>query len=99
MHIKLVFFVPLSDIGGCYSNPCLGGAACIPDFEISYICECHEGLQGKNCDNVIFQGLSYQVIAETKNWTDARDECEKTGMTLTSITSQDVLDLLQPYFL
>ena len=46
---KFLFFILLSDIDECDSNPCQNDGQCV-DGVNSYTCECSSGYSGINCE-------------------------------------------------
>ena len=62
---------------------------------MSYECACPTNRVGINCEETeVLEGYAYVAFNGPKTWLEARDECERNNMTLTSITSQPVQDLL-----
>ena len=93
-------FIPTLDIGGCHSNPCLGGSTCVPvenDANTDYRCECSNDVTGTNCEEATVGGLTYIVFTERKAWTEALEECSTNGYTLTSIYNVEAHEFLLTY--
>ena len=81
-------------VGGCHSNPCTNGAACVPVMSDTYLCECPENLSGINCDETEFSNFKYLIVDEPQDWETAKDRCIAKGYNLTSITTNQEMEYL-----
>ena len=93
-------FTNALDVGGCHSNPCLGGSTCVTlanNVNTDYHCNCPDDITGQNCEEAIVTGLTYKVFTERKTWTEARDECQANSLTLTSIYDVEAHEFLLNY--
>ena len=92
-------FSYISVVGGCYSSPCMNGAACIPVEPDSYSCQCPENLTlfGAQCNETKLHGFKYLIIDERQSWENAKTICNDLAYSLTSITSQDEMDFLSSF--
>ena len=86
-----------AEIGDCISNPCLGGATCLPEVNGGFTCLCPVGIFGNTCEEAQLNGFSYSVFGERKSWSDARDDCLNRGLVLTSIVNKDAHNLLKRF--
>ena len=93
LHMYLLHVV----VGGCYSNPCTNGAACVPVAPDTYSCECPENLSGRNCDETEFNGSKYLIVDEPQDWETARGSCVERGYQLTSIETVQEMEFLDSY--
>ena len=55
------FFLSLTDLNKCHSEPCENGACCVGNHE-DYACICLGGWEGKNCESVYTPGLFLVVF-------------------------------------
>ncbi|KAM9320004.1 coagulation factor VII-like [Gastrophryne carolinensis] len=50
------FWKTYTDPNQCLSNPCMNGGSCTDNFQ-SYVCNCPEGFEGRNCETNLNQSI------------------------------------------
>ena len=60
----------------------------------THTCSCVNDLTGTNCGKLETENFKYLVIDETKSWDDSRDDCQRQGYNLTSISTDAEMNLL-----
>ena len=90
------------DIGGCYSNPCLGSSTCVPiepveGSTVDYKCECPGGITGTNCGEFQLDGFNYFVFGEQLSWQAGRDDCSRRGYLLASVLTAETHEMLNTF--
>ena len=89
----------LSDIGGCFSSPCLRGT-CEPEDNGGFSCDCPTGYSGTTCGERLIEsgGIKYYIFEEKLSWENARSECLGKNLIMTSIIDKPAHDLLRGLF-
>ncbi|XP_053381795.1 CD209 antigen-like, partial [Mercenaria mercenaria] len=89
--------LPGNGLDRCSTQPCKNNGTCI-DLEHNYTCICTGSFKGPNCEDsaavescppewIFNNGSCYLLSSTDRSWTDARDDCNRTGGFLVEIGS------------